>query len=444
MKGRAYHKKHNARGSAIIMALVTMTLLVCLGLGLIVVSMGNLNVSAADSANNDAYYAAEAGVNSAIEQLKFEVSSYYNSMLIAQGSGYTSLYNDFFPAIMNYASQHFIKPSTPDITTETTFAQDAVDTVKNTCRYLVSCTATANGMKYKVNGSLTVKRVDVQSGGAWNVPNDGNALIAGGSVEFGSNSWINVKNLANATISSVNDQSHIKFSKGGQLIFDPDIGLTINDNLKYPSYTVPPGVTEKGIVSYTGGDPNSDIYCTGFSSTTGIHGNIYCRGNVAISSGNIWGNIICDGSVSFSSATLNGTILAKNGITTSGGSIHGSLFSPAAITTSNTTFTHSIIYSSTILNIGASNSNGILFSGGGSGGSSGDIKVTGSPTFSLIIAKRNIDLSSNINIDIKYSKAIIQEILADPVNSFFTASSDPTLDEPVFLGQDVTPEGSIN
>lgn len=444
MKGRSYFYRHDKRGSAIIMALVTMTLLVLLGLALVTVSMGNLNISVADAANNDAYYAAESGVNSAIDQLKFEVSNYYNEMLKAQGTNYTDMYNNFFAGINSNAISNFSEPSISGVTTATTFTQGAYDSAQNTCQYLVSCTSTAaKNMKYKVNGSLTIKRVDVNAGGVWEVPNDGNALIAGGALTFLNNSGVNVNTVSNVDVASVNDSSKLNFKKGGQLIIDPNIGLTINDNLKYPSYTVPAGVTELGNVSYTGTEQYGDIYCTGFYSTTGIHGNIYCRGNVNIAGGNVYGNIICDGAVTFGSATLTGTILAKNGITTNGGTIHGSLFSPAAISTQGgTTFINGIVYSSTKITAGASGSTGILYSGGGAGGTAGDIDVTGSPTFNLIVAKRNITLH-DVWASVEYSAQNIQNILADPVNSFFVSGSKPTLTG-VVVGQDVTPVGSIN
>jgi hypothetical protein len=426
------------------MALVTMTLLVCLGLALITVSMGNLDVTAADAANNDAYYAASSGVNSAIEQIKSEAANYYNTMLQAQGTTYTQLYNNFFNGINSNAQSRFKEPSISGVKTSTTFTQGAFDPDKNECTFLVSCTATApKDMKYKVNGSVRIRRVDVNAGGVWNVPNNGSAVIAGGSLNFNNNSGININTKSNVDIASTNNSDLIKFNKGGQLILDPNVGLTINDNLKYPSYTVPAGATELGYVNLSGGTHYGDVYCTSFRSNIEVHGNIYCRGNVTIAGGNVYGNIICDGSVTFTNATLKGAILAKNGITTNGGTIHGSLFSPAAITTQGgTTFIHGIIYSSTKITVGASGSNGILYSGGGAGGNSGDIEITGSPTFNLIVAKRNITLNG-VWASVEYSAQNIIDILADPVNSFFVSGSRPTLID-VIVSEEVSPAGSIS
>ncbi|MGE5496204.1 MAG: hypothetical protein ACM3S4_12980 [Burkholderiales bacterium] len=445
MKRLCFVKK-NTRGSAIIMALVTMTLLVCLGLALITVSMGNLNVTVADAANNDAYYAAASGVNSAIEQIKSEAADYYNAMLQAQGTTYTQLYNNFFDGIYNNAQSRFKEPSISGVITSTSFTKGAFDPDKNECTYLVSCTATApKDMKYKVNGSVKIRRVDVNAGGVWNVPNNGSAVIAGGTLNVPSGSGINVNKNSNISVANLNIQNswQINYSNGGQTIIDPNIGLTINDNLKYPSYTVPAGVTEQGDVNLTGGTHYGDVYCTSFRSNIEVHGNIYCRGNVTIAGGNVYGNIICDGSVTFGSATLVGAILAKNGITTNGGTIHGSLFSPAAITTQGgTTFIHGIIYSSTKITVGASGSNGILYSGGGAGGNSGDIEITGSPTFNLIVAKRNITLNG-VWASVAYSAQTIIDILADPVNSFFVSGSRPTLLD-VIVSEEVSPAGSTS
>ncbi|HEX3073126.1 MAG TPA: hypothetical protein VHP30_05895, partial [Ignavibacteriales bacterium] len=72
----------------------------------------------------------------------------------------------------------------------------------------------------------------------------------------------------------------------------------------------------------------------------------------------------------------------------------------------------------------------------------GDIDIIGRPTFNLIIAKNNITLSGGWT-SIEYSTTKIQSILADPLNSFFTTSSQPTLNENVIIGQDVSPAGSI-
>ena len=86
----------NNRGSAMVFALVTMTVLILLGMAIVVLSSGTLNVNTADAQNNNSYYAGEAGVNSAIAHLKYEVMRYYNDMLESNGSAYTALYSGFF------------------------------------------------------------------------------------------------------------------------------------------------------------------------------------------------------------------------------------------------------------------------------------------------------------------------------------------------------------
>ena len=94
-------KSFDIRGSAIIVALITMCVLILLGGAVAILSSGTLNVNTADAQTNDAFYAADSSVNSAIEQIKYEASSYYNEMLAASGEAYISLYNSFF-----YRRQH--------------------------------------------------------------------------------------------------------------------------------------------------------------------------------------------------------------------------------------------------------------------------------------------------------------------------------------------------
>ena len=112
----------NIRGTAIIMALITMTVLLLLGLAVATLSMGTLKANTADATTNDSYYAAEAGVNNAIDQLKLEVARYYKGMMDAQGTVYNGLYNNFASGIAVNAQTNFSEPAFSGGSTSTTFS----------------------------------------------------------------------------------------------------------------------------------------------------------------------------------------------------------------------------------------------------------------------------------------------------------------------------------
>ncbi len=481
MKKLCFVKK-NTRGSAIVMALVTMTLLVCLGLALIVVSMGNLDVTAADAANNDAYYAAASGVNSAIDQLKFEVSNYYNEMLKAQGTTYTQLYNDFFAGINSNAQSRFTEPSVSGVTTATTFTQGAFDSAENTCQFLVSCTSTAaKNMRYKVNGSVTIKRIDVNAVGAWNFPD--RAITAGGALNLGNTNGMNVSG-GNVDVANIirKETDQLKLSEG-QLIIDPNVGQTLRDSLKYMSYTdpsitspdihitqnnlviknvsvspvmmtsdsgisvsfdgciIPSGtIYIKGNIDITGGSCNANIYCDGniTASNFTMNGDLYCRGNLNISEVTMVGKTTCDGYVSAYKGSFKGTVYAGNGISVDNASSMGSLFSPETITISHVNISNGIIYSSTKINFGDCSTTCLLFSGG-------DIELTGGASMcGSLTAMGNIygSYDSRLWLTLSYSKSNLESIFTDPDNTFFTSGPKPSLFD-VVVNQDVRPAGSI-
>ncbi len=472
------------RGSAIIMALLTMTLLVTLGLGVIMISFGSLNTNVTDAANNNAYYAAEAGVNSAIEQLKYEAKRYYNEMLASQGSDYSSLYNNFFTSINSRAQLNFIdEPAIPGMTIETTFTQGAYDTADNTCEFLISCLATAGeGSKYMVNGSLKVKKVDVSAGGSWSVPD--RAITAGGILNLGNTNGINVSG-GNVVVGDLarKDTWQLGIS-GGQLVIDANAGSVLSDSKKYTSYSDPvitnpklhitqnnftvntsncpsspvtitsdEGINVtfqsctitsgtiyiKGNVTITNGNYGADIYCDGnfTANNCTITGDVFSRGNVFINDASMKGEITCDGSLTLTSGSLLGTVYSGTGISVSNASSTGSLFSPGTITIDSAGVSNGIIYSSTKINYGNSSTSCILFSGG-------DIVITGgSSVAGSISAMGDIYglVDKKIWLTLNYSRSGLESIFSNPNNSFFTTSSTPVLDQNVILDQKVSAVG---
>lgn len=479
-------KTKRSRGSAIIMALITMTLLVTLGLAVIIISFSTLRLNVTDDANNDAFYAAEAGINRAIEQLKYEVSQYYNAMLKEQGSGYSSLYNGFFSAINTNAKDNFNEPELSGITTETTFTEGNFNSANNTCEFLISCTAeSAEGSRYMVNGSVMVKRVDVSKGGSWSVPD--RAITAGGMLNLGNTNGINVSG-GNVVVGEIARKNTWQLGiSGGQLVVDPNAGAPLHDTKDYSSYSdpvipnpdmyitqnnftvdtsnVPASPVEitseagknvtfsectitggtiyiKGNVTVTNGNYGSDIYCDGnfIANSCTIDGNVYARGNVTINGANMMGEIMCDGSLTLTSGYLVGTVFAGTGINVSNASSTGSLFSPGTITINSAGISNGIIYSKTKINYGNSSTTCILFSGG-------DIVITGgSNVCGSISAMGNIYgvSDSNIWLTLNYSRSSLESIFSDPDNTFFTTSKQPVLDQNVLLDQRVAAEGRLN
>ncbi len=484
-------KKHivSKRGSAIIMALVTITVLMLLGLAVIALSMGTLKANAADATTNDAYYAAEAGVNSAIEQVKTEVSRQYSNMKGATGALYDSYYNNFFADISSNAALKFIEPSIDGITIETTFSLGSHDASQDAQDILISCTSmTADGTKYVVNGSVKVKRIDLRSKN-WLI--EDHVVYTGASLNLGNNSGMTASgnDVKTKAVKYVRSDNPL-IVNNGNLVIDPTAGDDIKDALSYPSYTDPvitdldiyvttnnyvfkstypapvgiktaPGINisfrESGVPAGTiHGQGNitfsdienvyADVYCDGnlnVSSGT-YYGNLYCRGNMTLSNGVFKGNIICDGNVTITSGNYNGLILAGGAVTISNASSVCSVFASGVVKITSVGASGGIIYSSTELRIGNLSSSTIFFS-------AGDIVITGgSSVTGMLIAKDMIYYSpDNSYMTINYSQSLVDQVKADPRNTFFFGGSGSggsgTVDySNVILGQSISAAGRKN
>jgi Tfp pilus assembly protein PilX len=493
MKVRIKKRNTVMKGSAIITALIVMTVLLLLGLAVATVSMSALKTNASDADNNDAYYAAESAVTSAIGQLKYEVSSYYMSMLTAQSPDVLALYNNFFAAINSNTTLHFAEPVFKGITTDTTFSLGTFDSVNNTCEFLISSVATVSGgARYRVDGTLLVKRLDVEDS-QYNWITDNAAIKAGGSLNLMTKNSVTVDNgniIVAQMLYDANNSLPYTIT-GGQLIIDPNVGLTIRDVLTYPSFetpvvtspatyvtssgtsynwanipaeplsiltapnvslhfsncTMPAGVIYcKGDISISNCVVNCDIYCDGnvsISNYSSLGGTVYCRGNISVTNASVSGNMYCDGSVGFNNGTLSASIYAEDGISMSGASSSGNLYSPLQISIANSTVTDGIIYSSTKLLLGGTsqtNMTAALFSGG-------DIEFTGDTNVAgTMIAKKDIyfkvDANKDLYVNYYYSDETIMNLVSDPNNAFFfTVPGTIRLDEDVFLGQSITAVG---
>ncbi len=341
---------NNKRGSAIIMVLVTVTLLLVLGMAVITLSLGTLTTNTADATTNDTYYAAEAGINSAIEHVKTEVVKYYAQMSDASGSDYTSLYEGFFSGIASNSSASFAEPDIQNMNTITTFGAGNFDGETNTGDILISCEATAaDGTKYVVNGSVNVLRIDLRSGGGLTIPEL--AVFSGGTLNLDTKSKMTVSGhdvVVNSFIDNSNKKDNLTLNNGATLKYLHETAIgPLEDTLSYPGYadpiisdvdlfintsnfsinwsnvpqepvgiisttgsnliisncTVPDGVIHSGgNITASNGSFYADLYCDGnFEAKNGdFYGDIYCRGNVSISNGNFYGNIICGGIMTLS------------------------------------------------------------------------------------------------------------------------------------------------
>lgn len=448
----------NKRGSAIITAIVSMLLLFLLGIAVVALSMGSLTVNKADATVNSAYYAGEAGVNSAIEQVKAEVVKYYAQMSEAGSGEYAALYDNFFAGIAANSSARFTEPAIRGISTATTFGWGNYSSADNTADILISCTATAaKGTKYLVTGSVKVRRLDLFSGGGWFV--DDVALYAGGSLEV--SQWYNGVTPTNASIVcagySPGNWAYNTNGSNYNLTVDPSAADAIGDLIAYPSYTTPSfggsakeypagsyidnlsGVSEaviygRGNLNVTSwSDTSKTIYCDGNLSLSnfGFSGSIYCRGNVTITGGNGFnGKIVCDGNVTLTSCNKSGLILAGGYIHASGGSNVCSMYArgPIELTGGTLGAEGGVIYSCTSVTISGGQASGIYFSGG-------DIYCVSGATLtrSVLIAKGTIHVSGWLGLS--YDAAYIQQII-ESTPFFFPNGSGGA-------GGSVTPDAGV-
>lgn len=474
------------KGSAMVMALLTMLLLAVLGLAVVTLSYSSMKTNTMDNTNNKAYYAAEAGVHSAIEQVKYEVSSYYNKLLSETGSSYNTDYTNFFSTINSNAASDFVQPVISGFSINTNFSLGTFNSSNNTQPFLITCVSTAgDGTKYQVNGNVTIKRVDVSAAtGAWSVGND--AIMAGGTLNLATSNGVTVSG-GNVEVAAITEKNtwQAGISGGGQLVINPTVGTSINNPITYPSYTTPtlnnptlyitqnnytistsltsPIITTADGVSVsisncniTGGGTvyvkgnltiqscncYADVYCDGNLTIKNctFYGKAYCRGNLTTTSVDFKGDVRCDGSIDMTNGSFTTTTLSGGGINIHSASSVGSLFSAGNITISNAGLSGGVIYSRTGLSIGNMSATAIFYSGGNvtfTGGGS----ITGS-----VIAKNNIASSSDSNIwtTVTYSQSTIDNIVSKSSNSFFFTSSTPTLNQDVILGQDIIHAGRVS
>ena len=490
---RLFGRIANSRGSSLIMALVTITVLMLLGLAAITVSMSTLTSNVADATTNDSYYAAEAGVNASLDQLKLEVSRYYMEMKAASSTDYPGKFNNFADNIASYAQNRFTEPSITGGSTQTTFRVDSYDSANNAYVFLVTTTSTMDdGTKYEVQGRLKVKRVDVRAK-SWFVEDA--ALVVGGTLDLGTTNDLGLKiygkNAIVGTLSyyrAPNTSKAYECFEGAEMKVDNTIGDRINDVLNYPSYNDPiisspktyldrdttinwsnvpaspvnvdtaPGISitfsspplvptgvincRKNITINGGGPYNCDIYSGGnFTGSNCIfNGDIYSRGDLLLYEGSYNGDIYCDGNVTLHNASINGSIFSKKNITVYGSSSLGSIFAEGSISLNDLTASGNVIYSKTNITFGNASLNAIVFSGGNMTFSGRGGNITGT-----VIVDDNATVKQGSWPNIRYVASDITQKLANIKGTFFDPGGvSVTLDSGVLQGQSITAKGRVN
>lgn len=502
MVKRTFRITGGIRGSAIIMALMAAVVLITLALAIVSLSLSNLDVNQADAMNNDAYYAAEAGVNNAIEQLKQEVADYYNDMVGADSGDFDYLYDRFFSEINSRADRHFIPPSLNDgLTPETEFSWAVSTEDENVGEFFISSTATApDKSKYRVVAKLYVKRLDISQPSWIEIDDQEAAYKIGGTLTL--NSGYGVYNGGNVIASALNNPKNQYYyvQPPGEFQIRPGTANTINDCLEYPSYNNPsltptyvvttnntelngntvnpatgkklfeeknavivsnPGISfkigwgnlVKGTVIYQRGSGTLTLSCSNTNNTITcysdgnvvtnsgpVYADIYCRGNVS-TSGDFHGNIVCDGNCTEACNTFVGSLICGGSINCNGG-LQGSFFAVGQITINNGNQGNNVVYSKTKIVLGSGNyQNVVLFSGG-------DIDITGGSSLTgSICAKGNVNQNSWLTLN--YSKSAIQDIITSKDNSFFFENlggggGEIVGDSNIIVGQEITAIGRVN
>lgn len=481
---------NSKNGSSILTVVIAMLVLVLLGFAVTTMTISTLNSNVADSSNNEAYYASDSGINSAIEHLKHEVISYYRKMNDADNSEYGALYSGFFENIAIKAQTEFIEPAIDGVQTNTTFFTGSFDADNNVCQYKIQCIATTqDNSRYQVNATLHIKKVDIKSStGGELVLVDNAALIAGELFEIPKNAGATI-NGGDAIVKDYkyNSSWNPLNMNGGNLVIEPNIGEAVKDILNYSSYCDPdmsnPNAVASGNTSYNWGSippspvkivstPGSQIQVHNCTITNGvihskgdlhmnngtftvdlyadgdvhinnctINGNIYCRGDFLGNNAVINGSVISESSVDWHNGAMNGSVYGETQVFIQDASGIGDVISPGPIVINRAGITGGLVYSTTKITVGDCNIKALLYC-------MGDVEINKSMSIQgAIVSKQKVYYAKkNVWFTINYSPQIIEEIMGDTDYSFFQPEEgqSQTLDSSVFVSEDVSIIGKIN
>ena len=481
------------KGSAIMTVLIVMVVLVLLGQAITMLTLGTLRTNVADSSNNEAYYAAESGVLSAIDQVKHEVVAYYSTLSDASESDYNALFGAFSTSINANAQTRFVEPTIEGGSTSTTFYVGAYDPVNEVCEFNIQCISTTpDNARYQVNASVYVKKVDISvPGGLLSVP-DNAALVVGGELDLDYDSSIIILG-GDAYVGSISpetmERNKVPYKLvQGDLYVDPAPGESLTNPFVYPSYSDPdvsgadytaitdmtldggvftppsvittlPDVTltlNKGFSNslvYGQGDVNIttgqytdiDLYVDGNLNIDGAKftGNIYCRGNITVENTPLTGTIICDGNFSFLNGSHDGEIIVGGTVDINNASSVTSIAAVGDINISSTGMQAGLVYSSSDISIGNCSISAVIYS-------YNDVDITGSLHVSgAVFAKNNYYFSNtgsnmNLNYDSEFVQGIVDEANINIFGNGGETPPAPTLDASIFVSEEITPVGRLN
>ncbi|MBT3318905.1 MAG: hypothetical protein HN389_03925 [Clostridia bacterium] len=481
------------KGSTILTVVIVMVVLVLLGQAITMLTLGTLRSNVADSSNNEAYYAAESGINSAIDQLKLEVVSYYKAMGEASSSEFNVLFGSFATNINTNAQTMFVEPTLVSGSTSTTFYVGGYDSVNDVCEFNIQCISmTPDEAQYQVNATVYVKKIDISvTGGSLSVP-DNAALVVGGELDLDYDSGIGI-NGGDVYVGSISFEStkknKVPYSiSGGDLYIDPSVGASLEDPYVFPSYSDPsmsspnfvattdttinwanvppspvaittlPGVQltldcdidsgvihGKGDVIVTSGSYDADLYVDG-NLTLGscdFNGDIYVRGNFNGQNAVIRGNLIVDGNITWSSGYSVGDIQAGGFVDIRDASSVCSIAAVSDIYIESVGISAGLIYSSGNITIGDCAVSAVLYS-------YGDLVITGGMYVEgAIFAKEDFYFQNpgpymNMGYDPEFVKSIIDEANINLFGGGGGGGTQPTLDASIFVSQEITPVGRVN
>ena len=337
---------NNRKGSSILTVVLVMMVLALLGLAVSTMSIGTLQKNTADLSNNEAYYASESGINSAMEHLKREVIVYYRQMAEAEGTAYTLLYNNFFSGVNTNAQTKFVEPDIEDVDLQTMFYTGNFNSQDNVCEFLITCVSTMpDNTKYQMNASVNVKRLDIKA------PNSGEfvlidnaAIISGDLLHIPKNSGFQV-NGGDVIVSELTyDSKWVPYTiNGGEIKYDPNIGQSVKNILNYQSYSDPvitnPNGVADGDTSYNWGSipsspvriistPGSDIHVNSCTITDGI---IFSQGDLHMNNGTFTVDLYADGDVHINNCTINGDIYCRGVFYGNNAIINGKVVSETSV-----------------------------------------------------------------------------------------------------------------
>ncbi len=327
-------KKFNEKGSALLTALVVMTVLMIVGMGVIAGASNNLVATDTMTDNERSYYASENAAQVAISTIKNEVSKYYMTMKqVSNYAAYQALYDNFFTYLAGRLTGPNSILATPDFIENELDGNTTVVCVMSTpttqssgylgTTFTVTCTTSIENTQRVVVGKLRVDAAPIKYEWTSAPPITDYVLLSGENVAVNSNylqavgdarinGVVNNPSYFSATNLSENDTAvsdiltwQLYFNQFDRTIANPPMPSTVTEataDVKYDWYHVlGPGdfpgnkIKNKKIYMIGGGGiknqriTNCDIYVVGgglnITNSTFKDTHLYVEGSINIANG---------------------------------------------------------------------------------------------------------------------------------------------------------------